>query len=33
MARKVKCSATAEYGNFDEFIRVGNKYFKNKEVY
>lgn len=33
MARKVKCSATGEYGNLDEFIRVGNKYFKSKEVY
>ena len=33
MARKVKCSATGEYGNLDEFIRVGNKYFKNKEIY
>lgn len=33
MARKVKCSATGEYGNLDEFIKVGNKYFKSKEVY
>lgn len=33
MARKVKCSVTGEYGNHDEFIKVGNKYFKNKEVY
>lgn len=33
MARRVKCSATGEYGNINEFIRVGNKYFKNKETY
>ena len=26
MARKVKCSATGEYGNLDEFIRVCDKY-------
>lgn len=33
MARKVKCAATNEYGYLDEFIKVGNKYFKSKEVY
>ncbi len=33
MARRVKCSVTGEYGNIDEFIKIGNKYFKNEQTY
>lgn len=33
MARRVRCSVTKELGDPSEFIKIGNKYFKNQEVY
>lgn len=33
MARRVRCSVTKELGDPSDFIRVGNKYFKNQDVY
>lgn len=33
MARRVRCSVTKELGDSSDFIRVGNKYFKNQDVY
>ena len=33
MARRVRCSATKELGDPSDFIRVGNKYYKNQDVY
>lgn len=33
MARLVKCSVTKELGYASEFIKIGNKYYKNQEVY
>lgn len=33
MARCVKCAVTKEIGDPSEFIKVGNKYYKNQEIY
>lgn len=33
MARRVRCSVTKELGVPSEFIKVGNKYYKNQDVY
>lgn len=33
MGRRVRCAITKEYGNSDEFIKIGNKYYKSQEVY
>lgn len=33
MARRVRCSVTNELGVPSEFIKVGNKYYKNQDVY
>ena len=33
MARRVRCSVTKELGDPSDFIRVGNKYYKNQDVY
>lgn len=33
MARMVKCNATKEIGDSSGFIKIGNKYYKSKEVY
>ena len=33
MARKVKCNVTGEYGTSDTFIKIDNKYYKDRETY
>lgn len=33
MGRRVKCQVTGEYGNSDDFVKVGSKYYKSQEVY
>ncbi len=33
MARSVKCAITKEVGTTETFIKVGNKYYKSKEIY
>lgn len=33
MSRKVKCKATGELGDADEFVKIDGKYYKSQEVY
>lgn len=33
MARKCKCAITGETGTTDTFVKIGTKYYKNREIY
>lgn len=33
MARRVKCRLTGEFGTSDQFVKIGNYYYKSQEVY
>lgn len=33
MGRKVKCKITGEYGTSDDFVKIGQHYYKSQEIY